>query len=312
MKQILIPLLIILSIGLAGNDHYRLSFRVKFDAHGKVLLIIPFRIYFNAAASVELEKGAGQNDFRFVRVDQPGYMARTMGFGGRTLGVFTADYHKRAFLPFSSRISRDIQNNEPYYGKYINKIQRYPFDLVISKFNPLGFTRSTGGIHDNITGGISVKYRYPGIKINTYFRIYEILTDVLLAFNHRILPTGINTLRQVEHGSQWQSQPLDFSPFLNKVARKTARIMKLVSAFRQERTFTLSYTAKRITGRLIISGRAKPGLKIWQNFSIKKVSREIIFNLPDYSLLLDKLYTEVKSDSGNGGMAQATLRKMDF
>jgi hypothetical protein len=236
-------------------------------------------------------------------------MARTLGFAGRKLGIFTANPAGRDFAAVSTRIKKSILTSQPYYAGFINKTILFPFDIGEVSLQGNGFIRTTGGIqtHSRIT--VPVTYSNPDVEIRTYFKIYEILASSLEFYNHSYLPSGVSNHSGLSPGQSWKGREIDFTDLMNATLIKAARIMEMILPFRQSAPFRVTYTVvDKNTNHIFIRGTAEPRVTLWRDYLIRSFNREVHFDLVGNRLVSDCCQVDIYNGEGMGGFARAELQ----
>jgi|GEM_PF-2441970 len=315
-KGIILWMLFLAAVQFAGAvDRYRYTFETRADSHGTILLFIKYRVFYECRGEVTFLRqilSPGQASYRLDSIPRSGHMARTLGFSGRKLGIFTANTPGGDFLEQSSLIKEKILKNEPYYARFIDKTIYYPYDILSIPPRSNGFRRTLGGIQTHSRIRIPIAYSNPRIKIKTYFRVYDILSDSLEFYNHSVLPPGVQDPAELTEGRTWWSEPLDFTPLLNNTLIKAARIMDLILPFRQERSFRVQYRVGNRTGpTLYLKGTAAPGVSIWREYRIRSFLREMSYDLENRCPVRDHCEVIIRNEDGTGGFARATLERID-
>ncbi len=294
----------------AGTDpglEYNVNYLFKMDMRGKIALVVPYRFYYEASASVNLKAygAAGEGlDFCFGGIEATGYVMTTGGRTGTSLYFFTADSDPGRAGVFREKKLAAFRKGNPYYDRKIGKIRRRPMRVLSSEEGALRFHRGVRGIHS----GVRLDMRLTESHSFTYSNIYKILGKLLLVFHHSFLPPGgLDKLEKTPH-KIWFSEPLDFSGPLTRAARLMSEYAEKNADFRQDRRFRLKFHALFHPGnQLEICGEARPGVKVWKGMTVKYVSRKVRLRLTDDTLLEDTLFIDFWDDSGKGGEVRVSL-----
>ena len=293
--------------------NYNLAYSLKGATHGHILLIIPFRVYYESFASMNLkaEKSPdGSYEFHFAGIPESGYMMRTSGFLGKTLVILAAHYDLNKALEIAENKLKLF--DVPYYTRYIKRRKPFLFKIYSREENSIRFKRYYNGIHAAHYIHFPVLYEYHPEILNIDFNIYKILLEMSRAFNHSFLPEeGLSEL--INHPErEWRSPPLDYTGNINKIVRTAARIMKKLKRFKQERRFTLTYRLVDINkDQMTIRGSARPEVKVWGDYVIRQFTREVIFRRTDYKVVRDSLAMNIENPESRGLEASVTLRLLD-
>jgi hypothetical protein len=312
MAKIFLCFILIFPLLLSSDIKYRYSFEVKTDSHGKILLIIPYRMYFKVYSEFDLilhQESINKSRFSLDSINNSGYLSRTLGFSGRRLGIFTANPQGRNYITVSKNINNLFMAKENFYSKYVKTSIYFPYNFVRTKKTDSSFLRYSNGIQTQSRFSIPIEPKNPRIKIKTFFRIYEILADSLEFYNHSFLPEGSQDIDRLRVNDNWESKKLDFTNLLNNVLAKSARIMKYILPLKQEKPFLIKYhVSSRDTQYITISGEARPMISIWRNFKVVLFTREVKINLSKKLLIYDNFLADVRNPDGEGGYAKTSLK----
>ncbi len=315
MKKIGFAILLSMAFCLAGEYRYNFTYTFQGQAHGMVLLVIPFRVYYESSASVNFlarQSERGNLDFQYDTTGETGYMMRTSGFGGKTLMVLTADYDYDVSLPFGEKKLGEIEGKAPHYAGYIKRKKNFQFKILSRNPDSIRFSRSVTGVYSDCYIDFPVQFRYHPEVLNVDFFIYPIMIEILRGYDHAFVNTEDLQKKEFTPGNNWQSPPLDYSPHMNRIAPLAARVMEQLRPFRQQSPFHLQYQVEsNASGVLEISGSAAPNIPIWGSFLISKFSRNIRTSLNLRIPLEDSLTIEISDSKRNKLMVTATLRRID-
>jgi hypothetical protein len=308
--SVVLILALTFQIPLNANQEYNFSYHFCGSTHGTILIIIPFRVYYESFASVDFcteKEKDGSLKFKFDNIPESGYMMRTSGFLGKTLVALTADYDLNVGLKCALRKLNRF--HQPYYSRFIKRKKPFLFKIFQSETDVMGFRREQNGIHTQISLDLTVRFQYYPEILNIDFNIYKILAEMLKSYNHSFLPG--NDLGQLINQPQqeWDSPELDFSPNINRTVVLAARIMRKIKPFKQKSLFRIHYRVSNLTStRIEISGLAEPNVHIWGKYIITCVARKVIFRIKDRVLLEDTIILHIKNSRGNGLQASTTLK----
>ena len=236
MKYLCIVILLAITVHLTGEYRYNFTYSFRGDAHGRVLLIIPYRVYYESSASVNFiarRVDNGDLDFKYDGIGETGYMMRTSGFGGKTLAILTADYDFHRSIPFAEKKLPEIEDRAPYYAGCINRKKNFQFRILSRDPNSIGFTRSPLGVHSGFHLDFPLQFRYYPEVLNIDFFIYQIMMEILKGYNHPCVRAEDLQTNNINKSDSWYSPPLDYSPHMNRIAPLAARVMKRLGAFLQ-------------------------------------------------------------------------------
>ncbi|MCK4836282.1 MAG: hypothetical protein KAT17_06580, partial [Candidatus Aminicenantes bacterium] len=183
------------------------------------------------------------------------------------------------------------------------------FQLPANQQGSIGFERSQYGKHKKFISNFVFKANTDDQKVNVFFKVYKILIELLKTYDHSCLP--VLNLNELDSKTVWQSPPLDFSPYLNRVGWGAARIMKQFVIFRQKKSFRLQYGVTSMNDSEVeICGEAHPDVKVWGSFKIRDVYRKVKFRSADSVLISDMISLDIRNKKGVGGYAQIILKLM--
>ncbi len=303
----------IYSSGIASGKIYNFSFVIQGNAKGKIFLIIPFRIFYQASSSVNFiaENKGDYTIFRSSDIVGNGYVVRTLGFSGKSLALLVAGKDLEKINIFSKKIIKDLPYIAPGVSKHITSTTVNFFILDTPIVNTLNFERSQNGIHQNIINNIKmtrIKNSSEKLKIN--FNVYKILSEALKTFNHSFLPKNITLHDLIKSGKkEWKSSYLNFTDALIKSSRKAAKIFQRIKGFGQKEPFRVSYKIYFPDKKIIkIKGTASPDISIWQELRIKNFTRTIKIKKSDFSLISDIVKVSVKDRFNGGGFFISYLK----
>ncbi len=293
------------------NPTYRFEYTFKGEATGVILLFFRYRFYFYATASVLLtsEKiDKTTTRFHFSDIGGTGYLFRTWGFSGKILYTGAADYDPAKAQQLLDKDFVLFKETAPGYWRYIKTRNVFPFQILSRGEKVLTFKRGIKGNHWNCSLDMKLKPVERDKKVNFYFKPYHLLLEMVKIYNHSYLPGDFRTFSQLEPGSEWLSQPLDFSAEMNRIGRLATDIVEKYVTFKQSQTFRLAYRViSRDMGVLTIQGQAVPRVKIWNGYKIEKVMRIIKIRLADEVVLEDRVQVEILNKKGKGGTARCAL-----
>jgi len=295
---------------LKANLDYNFSYHFRGATHGTILLIIPFRVYYESFASIDFgtkKETDGLLYFSFDNIPETGYMMRTSGFLGKTLVALAADYDLKEGLNCALKNLNGF--DVPYYSRFIKRKKPFLFKIFSIGPEEMRFRRTSNGIHSHFFSNLTERFQhYPEI-LNIDFNIYRILLEMLKSYNHSFLPG--NSLEQLLELPQqeWESPELDYSATINRTVVLAARIMRKIKPFSQKALFRLHYRVSNLTSsRIEITGLAVPDVPIWGKYVITRVARKVVFSIKDRVLLEDTITLHIENPRGNGLQARTTLK----
>lgn len=302
--------------------HYNFTYRFRGAAHGVVLLIFPFRVFYESSASVNFKARPteeGNYEFFFNDIAATGYMMRTTGLSGRTLVILTADYDLKRGHAFGIEKLAGFSKMTPYYSGFVRRKKTFLFKIFSRDKDSIKFVRHPSGLFSAPSIDFDVRFQYFPEVLNIDFNIFKILVEMIKANSHPVLvDTDIAALRS-NPSQRWYSPPLDFSDNLNRIGPLAARFVGQVAHFKQEEPFQLEYRLEEATDRdIIIYGLARPEVSIWGKFVISSFSRRLKLRTEDNVLLEDVLRMDIRKiirkgeyRPHNGLVVEATLKLID-
>jgi len=296
-----------------GNNGLKYNFTYNFqtDMKGRILLVVPYRFFHEASASVNfiaVKNKEDHDEFCFAGIGGTGYVMTTGGLTGTSLYFFTADYDLEKAAKFRENKIVDFKKAEPYYSKNIRKIRRRPMKILSTTDDSIRFSRDPRGIHHH--SRVNLQLTDP--HSFTYSNIYKILGKILNLYNHSFLPGGVdkpnvNRLEQYIH-RVWFSKPLDFSRPLEEAIRLSSEYAEKNTRFKQNQKFKIQYRITALdNNNMEICGESYPDVIIGKKMKIRHVIRKIKLRLEDGVLIEDMIYIDFKDKKGKGGTIRLKL-----
>ncbi len=291
----------------AAELRYRFSYQIRGSASGKALIFVPFRVYYEAEAAVNLVAvPTRHNTWRFAWAGPaaPAFILRTLGFKGRHLAVLTAAADFEAGRRFGEQRAEAWKAEVPEYGRHVATVSFFPFRVPEQNRSALNFERDPQGVHRNINCRVEALYRQPQPP-DIYFRVFPMMAELLAAYNHAPLPADTPFDRLP---AEWRSPPLNFTQPLNGVAAQMEKIVAELVTLRQSAGFRMRY---RLAGSspeaLEVRGEAQPNVSVWKGFEIRDCRRRLRLRPGDGAVLLDEIVLVVGNDKGQGGTGRLRL-----
>ncbi|MGE5340053.1 MAG: hypothetical protein ACM3SY_01110 [Candidatus Omnitrophota bacterium] len=292
---------------------YNYYYVFKGDAKGTILLIFHYRVYYEASASIQLiAERQNDNTYQFnYDTAKNAYVARTLGFGGRSMCVMNADYDIHHNLTFAREIENYLKTI-PYYSKYITSSGIYPYEITTKDKTAVTFTRDPGGKTRDIICDLKLVPKFKDDKFDTYFHVDKIMQETLRCFNHSFLPPGKELQELLSYlNKEWWSAPIDFSAIMNEISRLISTFTEKYVRLQQESPIRIKYRIASADNAMIhVLGETYPNIGIWQDWRIKKVVRNIKLRPSDFLLLEDEVIADIRNKKGNGGFLHAYLKKL--
>lgn len=292
---------------------YNFSYRFQMDMKGKVMLMVGYRFFYEAGASVNfishMTEG-GKYQFCYDGIGDTGYVISTGGLKGGSLWFFTADYNLEKASRFREYKVREFKLTEPYYSENLEKIRAKPMQILSasSTEEAIRFDRDTRGVHSNPV----IHLRLTDPHSNTFSNIYEIMGELLGTYNHSYLPGGGFRTILEENQQRWHSPYLDFSDILTRAAKLTSERAQEETHFKQMRKFRLNYQIIEHTNQYLdICGEGYPNTRVWKDMKLRELVRRIRVRLPDEQVIYDEIFLDFRNDDGKGGSVFLNLRMID-
>lgn len=308
MKSALLVLILLAAALLPAGQDYLASYFFSGQAQGKILLVIPYRVYFQASAELVFRAGAeaeGLTRFSAAGPPGPALLIRTLGFKGRHLAVLVGrqgDHRETA-----ERELARWQETQPDFARYVKN----PFFLFFfpetDPDSPPAFRRSRDGRHLEIGGSVRLQPLRSDQDDQVESNFYPMLLAALNFYGHSCLPP-----ENADPGRGWHSEDIDLSSALGELSSLTARIVARLVQVEQEKPFRLNYRLKNNPdGSVSYLGQAVPQVRIWKEFAIKSMIRQVTLESKDGRLLEDLIELEMANQKGIGGRGRVSLRRLD-
>ena len=312
VKPIGLFFILILFLSLDGGAvqeglKYHFDYFFQMNMEGKLLRLVPYRFFYEASASVKFkcwERWKGEYEFCFDGIRSPGYVMSTGGLNGSSLYFFTADYDLKRAEKFRERKIVDFKRRQPFYSDNIEKIRRRPMSILSRDEDNIRFIRSKTGVHRDSEVHIPLSDSHS----STFSFIYEILGQLLLAYNHPFLPeNSVSSLQELKE-TAWYSRPLNFSNLLRETVKLTSEDAKKRAKFKQKGIFRMRYRLMEIEGGQVeICGDCEPHVKIWKEMKLHLLTRKVTLRLRDGAVIKDTMFLDFRDKKGKGGMVQLNL-----
>lgn len=317
MKTRLIRLLLFLLAARvlpAGDTTYRLEFRIRGGAISRLLLFFPIRVFYDAAAAVDLTALAhagGVTCFTFAGVPRPAYILRTLGFTGKTLALLTVGGGDDGNDPFPGRLLSQWRQQEPEFAARVKTVKKFPHRLTEAGPDSFAFERDESGYYRNIVSGLGARYRYHPAKTGISFNVFPMLAGLLQLFNHPFAPTA-GSGRSGNFPAEWSGDALDLSRDLNRAAGLLEKAVRSLVTVQQKSPFRLRFRVTSTSPEAIeICGECFPDVLIWKEFMIREMFRRVRLRTADSALLEDEIWISIRNNKGQGGFGRLRLTLID-
>lgn len=290
---------------------YNISYLFHGNVKGRFLLIIPYRACFEVSASADFEvsvNNLNQYEFSFIRLREPGYLFRSLGFGARQFAVVAAYHEMDVLLMFLDEKLNELRKRYPDFAEYIDNTRKLLVEVPLPQPDAIQFRREPLGTHDHFCFDLELRPTFNQKRIKIDFNVYRIMVEFLKFFNHSYLPADRSGFFP-GHEHQWKSQWLDISDNINEAAWKVTSFIKRFVHFKQKKPFRLNYHWYAIDNDLIeICGDAHPDIKIWGSYRLTAFYRKVRIRKSDSLLFEDFIYLEIRNQKGMGGEARIILK----
>jgi hypothetical protein len=314
MKTRLIRLLLFLLAARvlpAGDAAYRLEYRIRGGAITRLLLFFPLRVFYDAAAAVDLTARApdgGVTCFTYAGVPRPAYILRTLGFSGKTLALLTVGGDEAAGEPFAEDLLSRWRQQEPDFAAKAKTVKKFPHRLTAPGTQSFTFERDDSGCYRNIISGLEPRYQFHPAKTGIYFNVFPMLAELLKLFNHPFAPaTGSGRFRPFP--AEWSGDALDLSGDLNRAAGLLEKVVRSLVTVQQKSPFQLRFRVTASGPEAIeICGECFPDVSIWKGFMIREMFRRVRLRPADRALLEDEIWIGIRNGKGQGGFGHLSLK----
>jgi hypothetical protein len=293
---------------------YRLEYEIRGGAITRLLFLFPLRVYYEAAAAVDLTAAPAANGavaFSFAGLPRTAYVMRTLGFSGKTMALLTLDESADpgAAEAFRSELLSQWQARAPEFADRARKVKKFSHRLLASGPRPFDFYRDASGLYRDVSLQLAPRYVYHPARTGIYFRIFPTLVGLLKFLNHPFLPAaeagreGIGPLP-----ASWEGDSLDYSADLNFLARQIEAAVESLVTVRQKSPFRMRFrVASRSGDEIEILGAARPDTPLWKGFLLREVRRIIRLRPGDRQLLSEEFRMEIRNKKGQGGSGRLLL-----
>ncbi|MGQ9618850.1 MAG: hypothetical protein ACUVUG_07835 [Candidatus Aminicenantia bacterium] len=310
--KILILLLLAVCSFLFSEDRYVLWYIIKGEASGRLLFIIPFRVYYENYASVILRtESDGENrKFYFEDIGFPGYLLRTIDFMGHEIHIRIASRSIKESLELGTSIMKEWVEDYPEFSKHIKPEKRkvLPFGFKNTDKESFSFTiKNDGTVEvDSLKCKLNPFYLWPS-KEEIPLASYDALCQALRLLSRPILPP------QNTHNNEliWTDRDIDLTHEFNLIGGLLEQVIRDFVVFKQEKKFDVLYRAYESNGILHIKGEAEPNVEIWSGYKITKYIRIIEWDEGRKMILREWMRMEMRSKKGRGGYGEMGLQRIE-
>ncbi|MBN2346669.1 MAG: hypothetical protein JXO51_09800 [Candidatus Aminicenantes bacterium] len=295
---------------------YRLEYQIQGSVISRLLLVFPIRVYYEAAAAVELTscpQPEGSVAYAYAGLAGPAAVLRTLGFSGRTLALLSAVGGEGLRNDADDdRLSR-WRREAPEFASKVRRIKKFPYRLVEAGPQVLAFERDASGIYRNFTIGPEPRYRYHPARTGIYFNVFSMLAEMLNLLNRLSLPGEVvRNWDSLAPPSGRESDGIDLSPELNRLGGLLEKAVGSLVTVEQEFPFRLRlHVAARGGEEIEICGECFPDMALWKGFMIREVIRRLRLRAADGVLLADELWVGIRNSKGHGGFGRLRLERIE-
>lgn len=296
----------------AAGAAYRLEFLIRGSAVSRLLLVFPLRVYYEAAAAVDLAaqpQPDGSVRFSYAGLPRTAYVMRTLGFSGRTLALLTVDGGDGA--QDAAALLAAWQKQAPEFSERIKRVKKFPHRLLTTAPEPFAFSRSASGHYRDIAVGLEPRYRYDPARHGIYFNVFPMLAELLRLLNHRYAPNERNAVAG-PLPTEWSGDEIDFSAGLNRTAGLMEKVVKSLVTVEQKFPFRLLFhVAAQDAGAIEIRGESFPDVPLWKGFMIREVTRRVRLRPDGREVFADEIHVDIRNSKGQGGFGRLRLMKIN-
>jgi hypothetical protein len=309
--RILFFLLILISSSLFSEERYVLWYIMKGKASGKLLFIIPFRVYYENFASVILkaEKKEDGMMFSFSNIGFPGYLLRTIDFMGHEIHIRIASPSIKESLELGSVVLKEWVEEYPEFSKHIKEEKRkvLPFGFRKNDEDSFSFFIKDDGRVDisSLRCDLSPYYLWPSEE-EIPLASYDALSQALRLFSRPILKME----NEMKEGT-WIDRGIDLTYEFNLIGRILEQVIRDFVVFKQEKKFDVLYRAYENNGIVYIKGEAEPNVEIWSGYKITKYIRVIEWDKNKKIILREWMRMEMWGKKDRGGYGEMELRRIN-
>ncbi len=309
--KIFIFLLIFFNFSLFSEEKYVLWYIMKGKASGKLLFIIPFRVYYENFASVILKAKSEEDGVRFRLSDIgfPGYLLRTIDFMGHEIHIRIASSSIKESLELGSIVLKEWVEEYPEFSKHIKEEKRkvLPFGFKKDDEDSFSFLIKNDGRVDisSLRCNLAPYYLWP-FKEEIPLASYDALIQALRLFSRPIL-----MLENGKTEGSWIDEGIDLTYEFNLIGRILEQVIRDFVVFKQEKKFDVLYRAYENNGIVYIKGEAEPNVEIWAGYKITKYIRVIEWDKRRKLILREWMRMEMWGKKDRGGYGEMELRRIE-
>jgi hypothetical protein len=290
---------------------YRLEYQICGSAISRLLFFFPLRVYYDTSASIQFKaqpQPDGKTRFVFESLPRSAYLLRTLGFGGKTLALLSADTDEARAGLQRERILALWRKEAPEFARRVRGVKQFPHVLVKGDRDGLSFTRDRDGRYGDFLSELEPRYVHHPSRTEIYFYIFPMLGDLLGMLNHPFTP-GAELTHVSRFPDVWNGDWIDFSRDLNRLGERLEKVVKSLVTVEQKFPFRLSFRVhEQGPEEVEICGEAFPDVPLWKTFLIREAWRRVRVRLADGALLLDEIWVGIRNSKGQGGFGRLQLK----
>lgn len=309
--KIIFLLFVLLTSPSFSGDKYVLWYIMKGKASGKLLFVIPFRVYYENFASVILkaEKEEEGMRFRFSSIGFPGYLLRTIDFMGREIHIRIASDSIKESLELGGIAMKEWVSEYPEFSKHIKEDKRkvLPFGFKENNEDSFSFLIKNDGRVDvsSLQCHLGPYYLWPSEE-EIPLACYDALSQALRLFSRPILPPENENSEWF-----WVDRGIDLTYEFNLIGRILEQVIRDFVVFKQEEKFDVPYRAIEKNGIIYIKGEAYPNVEIWSGYKITKYIRVVEWDKKRKIILREWMRMEMWGKRDRGGYGEMELRRIE-
>lgn len=309
--RVFLLIFFLLTSSLFSGEKYVLWFIMKGKASGKLLFIIPFRVYYENFASVILNAENDGNGVRFTlsNIGFPGYLLRTIDFMGHEIHIRIASDSIKESLELGDVVMKEWVEEYPEFSKYIKEEKRkvLPFGFRNNDGESFSFFIGNDGRVDisSLKCNLGPYYLWPSEE-EIPLASYDALIQALRLFSRPVLPPENNNSEWF-----WLDKGIDLTYEFNLIGRILEQVIRDFVVFKQKEKFDVPYRAIENNGIIYIKGEAYPNVEIWSGYKITKYIRVIEWDKNKKKILREWMRMEMWGKRDRGGYGEMELRRIE-
>ena len=264
----------------AADPTYRLEYQIRGGAISRLLLFFPIRVFYDAAAAVDLtahaQAGVG-TCFAYAGLPRPAYIIRTLGFSGKTLALLTVGGEEAAGGDVAGELFSQWRKQEPEFAARVKTVKKFPHRLLATGPQSFAFDRDDRrplpGYRPRPGSPLPLLPGHTGI----YFNVFPMLADLLKLLNHPFVPAATRGSPVRPFPAEWSGDAMDLSGDLNRAAGLAGKSRQVAGHGGAEIPVppALSRHRQHAPEAIEICGECFPDVSIWKGFMIREMFRRV-------------------------------------